>query len=168
MLVESTRKGPDRPFNLPADFVGLFPSSDTRIYIDAALRLGHAAGSISGVGFDDFGRSVLHRFARDGVDTSLVAVLPGRTTGVAFFAYFVGGGRKFSYHGWHAATGCLAPEHVHAGCLQAAKWLHLTGGNLAASPTAKVACYEAMKLLPRGVDRDQAGSDGRRCLTGSR
>jgi tagatose kinase len=114
-------------------------------------RLGHAAGFIGAVGPDDFGRCLLDRFERDGVDASQVAVLPDRTTGVAFIAYFAGGGRKFIYHWRHAAAGCLAPEHVHAGYFESARWLHLTGCNLAASPTAKEACYKAMELLPAGA-----------------
>jgi sugar/nucleoside kinase (ribokinase family) len=151
MLVEIMRKEHDRPLNLPAEFVGPFPSGDTPIYIDTVARLGHAAGFIGAVGPDDFGRCLLDRFARDGVDASQVAVLPDRTTGVAFIAYFAGGGRKFIYHWRHAAAGCLAPEHVRAEYLESASWLHLTGCNLAASPTAKEACYKAMELLPAGA-----------------
>jgi sugar/nucleoside kinase (ribokinase family) len=151
MLVEIMRKELDRPLDSPADFVGPFPSGDTPIYIDAVARLGHAAGFIGAVGADDFGRCMLDRFERDGVDASQVAVLPDRTTGVAFVAYFAGGGRKFIYHWRHAAAGCLAPEHVHAEYLESAKWLHITGCNLAASPTAKEACYKAMELLPAGA-----------------
>jgi sugar/nucleoside kinase (ribokinase family) len=125
MLVEIMRKELDRPLNLPAEFVGPFPSGDTPIYIDTVARLGHAAGFIGAVGPDDFGRCLLDRFA--------------------------GGGRKFIYHWRHAAAGCLAPEHVHAGYFESARWLHLTGCNLAASPTAKEACYKAMELLPAGA-----------------
>jgi len=151
MLVEVMRKELDRPLDRPAEFVGPFPSGDTPIYIDTVARLGHAAGFIGSVGPDDFGRCLLDRFERDGVDASQVTVLPDRTTGVAFIAYFAGGGRKFIYHWRHAAAGCLAAEHVHAEYLESAKWLHITGCNLAASPSAKEACYKAMELLPAGA-----------------
>jgi len=150
MLVEIMRTALDRPLNLPAEFAGPFPSGDTPIYIDAVARLGHPAGFIGAVGPDDFGRCLLERFARDGVESSQVAVLPDQTTGVAFVAYFSGGGRKFIYHWRHAAAGRFGPEHVHADYFREARWLHLTGCNLAASPSARDACYKAMGLLPAG------------------
>jgi len=53
-----------------ATFAGPFPSGDTPIYIDAVARLGRSAGFIGSVGQDDFGRCLLNRFARDGVDFS--------------------------------------------------------------------------------------------------
>ena len=151
MLVEIMRTELDRPLNVPATFAGPFPSGDTPIYIDSVARLGHAAGFIGAVGPDDFGRCLLDRFARDGVDSSQVAILPDQTTGVAFVAYFAGGARKFIYHWRYAAAGRLGPEHVHAEYFRAARWLHLTGCNVAASPSAKEACYRAIDLLPQGA-----------------
>src|ERR671927_748800 len=88
MLVEVMRVHLDEPLNAPGTFVGPFPSGDTPIYIDTVARLGHAAGFIGAVGPDDFGRCLLDRFARDGVDAACVQVLPGYSTGVAFVAYF--------------------------------------------------------------------------------
>lgn len=148
LLVEIMRKELDRPLNEPAEFAGPFPSGDCGIYIDTVARLGHSAGFIGAVGPDDFGRCLLERFQRDGVDVSQVAILPDQTTGVAFIAYFTGGSRKFIYHWRHAAAGQLAPEHVHPEYIGSARWLHLTGCNMAASESAKEACYAAMRLLP--------------------
>lgn len=148
LLVEVMRTELDQPMNLPAEFAGPFPSGDCGIYIDTIARLGHSAGFIGAVGPDDFGRCLLERFERDQVDISQVTILPDQTTGVAFVAYFSGGSRKFIYHWRHAAAGRLAPEHVHQEYVQSARWLHLTGCNLAASASAKEACYKAMRLLP--------------------
>jgi sugar/nucleoside kinase (ribokinase family) len=148
MLVEIMRTQLDRPLNLPAEFAGPFPSGDCGIYIDTVARLGHSAGFIGAVGPDDFGHCLLDRFKRDQVDVSQVAVLPDQTTGVAFVAYFTGGSRKFIYHWRHAAAGLLGPEHVHPDYFQSARWLHLTGCNLAASESAREACYAAMHALP--------------------
>jgi len=150
LLVEIMRKQLDRPLDQPADFAGPFPSSDCGIYIDTVARLGHSAGFIGAVGSDDFGRCLLERFGRDGVDISQIAVLPDQTTGVAFIAYFSGGSRKFIYHWRHAAAGQLAPEHVQPEYVRDARWLHITGCNIAASESAKEACYAAMRLLPPG------------------
>lgn len=151
MLVEIMRTELDQPLNLPADFAGPFPSGDTPIYIDTIARLGHSAGFIGAVGPDDFGRCLLDRFERDGVDSSQVAILPDQTTGVAFIAYFTGGSRKFIYHWRHAAAGRLDPKHVHPEFIESARWLHVTGCNLAASPSAKEACYTAVHLLSPGA-----------------
>ena len=151
MLVEIMRTGLDMPLDRPGAFVGPFPSGDTPIYADTAARLGGRAGFIGVIGADDFGRCLLERFQRDGVDVSGVHTLPGYTTGVAFVAYFSGGSRKFVYHWRHAAAGQLAPEHVQPAFFQDCRWLHLTGCNIAVSESAREACYKAMSLVPAGA-----------------
>jgi sugar/nucleoside kinase (ribokinase family) len=151
MLVEIMRVNLDEPFDQAGTFVGPFPSGDTPIYIDTVARLGRDAGFIGVVGKDGFGECLLNRFARDGVDASAVQVMPDQTTGVAFVAYFTGGSRKFIYHWRHAAAGQLAPDHVKPAYFSAAKWLHLTGCNLAVCESARQACYRAMDYLPAGA-----------------
>lgn len=148
MLVEIMRVELDQPLSQPGAFVGPFPSGDTPIYADTVARLGRSVGFIGAVGDDDFGRCLLERFARDGVDFSCGKVLPDHTTGVAFVAYFEGGGRKFIYHWRHAAAGQLGPDYVRPEYLRAARWLHLTGCNLAVNESSRDACYRAMALLP--------------------
>jgi tagatose kinase len=148
MLVEIMRVNLDEPFDQPGTFVGPFPSGDTPIYIDTLARLGHHGGFIGVIGKDGFGQCLLDRFTRDGVDCSGVVELQGHTTGVAFVAYFSGGGRKFLYHWRHAAAGQLSPEHVKRDYFANAKWLHLTGCNLAVCESAREACYRAMHCLP--------------------
>lgn len=151
MLVEIMRTGLDMPLDQPGTFSGPYPSGDTPIYIDTAARLGHRAGFIGVIGADDFGKCMIERFQRDGVETSGVHTLPGYTTGVAFVAYFSGGSRKFIYHWRHAAAGQLAPEHVQPDDFQDSRWLHLTGCNIAVSESAREACYKAMRTVPIGA-----------------
>jgi tagatose kinase len=151
MLVEIMRTGLDMPLDQPGAFVGPYPSGDTPIYTDTAARLGHRAGFIGVIGADDFGKCMIERFQRDGVDISGVHMLPGYTTGVAFVAYFSGGSRKFIYHWRHAAAGQLAPEHVQPACFQDCRWLHLTGCNIAVSESAREACFKAMHMVPAGA-----------------
>jgi sugar/nucleoside kinase (ribokinase family) len=151
MLVEIMRSGLDMPLDQPGTFIGPFPSGDTPIYIDTAARLGHHAGFIGVIGPDDFGRCLIERFQRDGVDIAGVHTLPGYTTGVAFVAYFSGGHRRFIYHWRHAAAGQLAPEHVQPSFFQDCRWLHLTGCNIAVSESAREACLKAMSLVPAGA-----------------
>ncbi len=150
MLVEIMRVNLDEPLDRPGTFVGPFPSGDTPIYIDTVARLGRSAGFIGAVGADDFGRCLLDRFARDGVDFA-GRVLPDHTTGVAFVAYFSGGSRKFIFHWRHAAAGQLGPEYLDPDYFRAARWLHLTGCNLAVTERSREACYRAMALLPAGA-----------------
>lgn len=151
MLVEIMRIHLDEPLHQPGTFSGPFPSGDTPIYIDTVARLGHAAGFIGAVGQDDFGRCLLERFEQDGVDFSCGKVLPDQTTGVAFVAYFKDGSRKFIYHMRYAAAGRLAPDYLQKDYLARARWLHLTGCNLAMSETSQEACYQAMDMLTPGA-----------------
>jgi sugar/nucleoside kinase (ribokinase family) len=151
MLVEVMRVNLDEPMDRPGTFVGPFPSGDTAIYIDTVARLGHAGGYVGAVGADDFGRCMLDRFAEDGVDFACGRVLPDHTTGVAFVAYFGDGSRKFIYHWRHAAAGQLAPEYIDPAYLAGARWLHLTGCNLAVTESARDAGFKAMRCLREGA-----------------
>jgi sugar/nucleoside kinase (ribokinase family) len=146
MLVEIMRIQLDEPLNQAGTFSGPYPSGDTPIYIDSVARLGHSAGFIGAVGKDDFGRCLLDRFERDGVDFTCGKELPDQTTGVAFVAYFKDGSRKFIFHMRYSAAGRLAPDYLQAGYLQQAKWLHLTGCNLAMSDSSKQTCYQAVQM----------------------
>src|SRR3954453_2525932 len=123
MLVEVMRAELDRPLDHADLCLGPYPSGDTPIYIDTVARLGHPTGFIGAVGADDFGRCLLDRFARDGVDASGVAILPDYATGVAFVAYLTGGARRFLFHWSHAAAGQLVPEFVRPDYLADARWL---------------------------------------------
>ena len=151
MLVEVMREDLDEPLDRPGTFVGPFPSGDTPIYIDTVARLGRSAGFVGCVGDDDFGRCLLDRFARDGVDASQVRVLPEHSTGVAFVAYFGDASRRFLFHWRHAAAGQPAPDHIEPAYMAEAKWLHLTGCNLAVCESARQACYKALECIPRSA-----------------
>ncbi len=148
MLVEIMRVHLDEPLDQPGSFVGPFPSGDTPIYIDTVARLGYPTGFIGVVGDDDFGRLLLRRLTADGVDCSCVRVLRDNTTGVAFVAYFGDGSRTFIFHWRHAAAGQIAPDDVCADYLADARWLHVTGCNLAITDSSRQACYRALKLIP--------------------
>ncbi|MHB9033448.1 MAG: sugar kinase [Anaerolineae bacterium] len=152
MLVEVMRINLDEPLDQPGSFVGPYPSGDTPIYIDTVARLGgHRAGFIGAVGPDDLGKCLLERFRRDGVDFTRGRILPDYTTGVAFVAYFSDKSRRFVFHSRHAASGQLAPDQVTADYLADCRWLHITGCNLVASDSSRLACMRAMELLPAGA-----------------
>lgn len=151
MLVEVMRTELDEPLGQSGSFVGPFPSGDTPIYADTVARLGHSVGFIGAVGQDDFGRCLLDRFARDGVDFSRGKVLADHTTGVAFVAYFRDGSRKFLFHWRHAAAGQLGPEYVRPDYFQSACWLHLTGCTMTVNESSCAACLHALDVLPDGA-----------------
>lgn len=98
ILVEIMRPRPDMPFHITGEFLGPFPSGAPAIFIDAVARLGHEAGIIGGVGKDGFGKNVLDRLKKDGVDCSHVFEIEGKSTAVAFVSYTKDGSRDFIYH----------------------------------------------------------------------
>ncbi|MCD6239483.1 MAG: sugar kinase [Thermotogae bacterium] len=98
ILVEIMRPGTEMPFHLTGEFVGPLPSGAPAIFIDTVAKLGHNAGIIGGVGNDGFGRNVLERLKRDGVNCENVLVVNDKATAVAFVAYFEDGSRKYIFH----------------------------------------------------------------------
>ena len=79
-------------------FRGPFPSGAPGIFISTAARLGCSTCIIAGVGNDDFGKNILDRLKRDGVDVSRVLKSDKGSTGVAFVTYYSDGERKFIFH----------------------------------------------------------------------
>lgn len=80
------------------EYIGPFPSGAPAIFISAAARLGHPAGIIGGVADDDFGRAIVDRLKRDGVDCRYLQQFSEGATADAFVTYFTDGSRKFIYH----------------------------------------------------------------------
>ena len=98
LLCEIMRPEVDMPLDLADIFYGPFPSGAPAIFIDTVARLGHSSGIIGGVGKDDFGKCLLDRLNKSGVDTSQIKQYDDGATGVAFVTYFNDGSRRFLYH----------------------------------------------------------------------
>jgi len=98
LLCEVMRPGLDVPLDKPGEFLGPYPSGAPAIFIDTVARLGHSAGIVGGVGKDDFGKCLIDRLTRDGVDCTHITQYDDGTTGVAFVTYFGDGSRRFLYH----------------------------------------------------------------------
>ena len=140
MLVEIMREKEDMPLDQAHTFRGPFPSGAPAICIDAAARLGCKTAIIGGVGKDDFGKCLLERLNKDGVDTSHVLESVERATGVAFVTYFADGSRKFIFHmGNTPAVEAKAPENP-----EDAKYMHIMGCSLMAN---KDYAQEILKLM---------------------
>lgn len=131
LLVEIMRPRPDMPLRTPGEFLGPFPSGAPAIFIDTVARLGHGAGIIGGVGNDDFGRCLLERLDRDGVDHQLVSVFDGVATGVAFVTYRQDGSRQFIYHIGNTPAAMRKAPDVSG--IAAPAFFHVMGCSLLAS-----------------------------------
>ncbi len=142
LLVEIMRPRADMSLRTVGEFLGPFPSGAPAIFIDTVARLGHAAGIVGGVGNDDFGRCLLDRLGRDGVDCRFVSVVDGLATGVAFVTYRKDGSRQFIYHiGNTPAAMATAPD---VSGMPAPAFFHVMGCSLLASDRFRVQILEAM------------------------
>ncbi len=111
-------------------FRGPYPSGAPGIFISTVARMGHSAGIISGVGRDDFGKCILDRLKKDGVDCSHVLESDRNSTGVAFVTYLSNGDRKFIFHmGNTPAVEAKAPDVRE---MSDAKFFHVMGCSLMA------------------------------------
>jgi len=147
LLVEIMREKVDQPLGVAGTFVGPFASGAPAIFIDAVARLGVNCGFIGTVGEDDFGRLIVKRLERDGVDTTYIRSLSDYTTGVAFVTYFSDGSRKFIYHLSRAASGKIDKDQIDSDYLSKVKYLHLMGSALSINEECRKACYEAVRIV---------------------
>lgn len=132
MLVEIMRTETDEPLDQTALFSGPYPSGSSAIMISTATRLGHSCGIISGVGRDGFGKCLLDRLQKDGVDTSKVLIDEDKSTACAFVSYDHNGDRKYLFH-WDEtpATEAVMPD-VTEPSLKEARFFHIMGCALTA------------------------------------
>jgi sugar/nucleoside kinase (ribokinase family) len=144
LLVEIMRPRANMPLGEAGEFLGPFPSGAPGIFIDTVARLGHAAGIVSGVGDDAFGRAIVDRLRCDGVCTELVGVYPGRATGVAFVTYRTDGSREFNFHfDGTPAVMARAPEIQR---LNGARFFHVMGCSLMANDRFRSQILAAAEL----------------------
>jgi len=151
LLCEVMRPEVDMPLDEAGVFHGPFPSGAPAIFIDTVARLGHSAGIIGGVGKDDFGKCLLDRLTKDGVDCSLISQYDDGTTGVAFVTYFSDGSRRFLYHFPETpATRPKAPDIDKLG--EDVKYFHIMGCSLMAKREFGLEILSLMQsLVLKGV-----------------
>ncbi len=145
LLVEIMRPRREMPLSEPDTFLGPFPSGATGIFIDTVARLKHSAALISGVGDDDFGRCLLDRFKKDGVDTRFVLVVPNKATGVAFVTYFNDGSRRFLYH-WDNTPAVMARK-PEASQIEGPRFFHVMGCALMPNEDFRTEVFETADLF---------------------
>ena len=142
LLVEIMRPRPDMSLRVAGEFLGPYPSGAPAIFIDTVARLGHGAGMIGAVGNDDFGRCLLDRLRKDGVDCQFVSVAEGVATGVAFVTYRSDGSRQFIYHIGNAAAG--AAQAPDASGVAPARYFHVMGCSLLAGEAFRAEILRAV------------------------
>jgi len=123
---------------------------DTSNFIVAAARLGASTGYITRVGGDEFGRSFLDMWRREGVDASRVVVEPEGFTAVYFISQRQEGGHDFTYYRAASAASRLCPEDVDPGYLAGARLFHTSGISQAISESSRAAVDAA-------IDRARGG-----------
>lgn len=148
LLVEIMRKEKNKPFNMPADFIGPFPSGGSAIFIDAAARLGNSTGMVAVVGNDGFGECCLNRFKEDKISTEMIRVNPDKTTATAFVGYYDDGSRDFIYHVKDAASSEIREDDVKIELLKDVKWLHLSVNTICGASGTRKAVDKIIKHMP--------------------
>ncbi len=114
-------------------------------------RLGFRTAWASLLGDDEPGNLVLDRIRAEGVDTSGVRRVPGRSTGLYLREDVAGQVRVYYYRAGSAAS-TMTPGCVDPALLDGATWLHLTGVTCALSPEcAEVVPWLAAEARDRGV-----------------
>lgn len=94
--------------------------------------MGCRTGIIAGVGNDDFGKNIIERLEKVGVDCSRILKSDNGSTGVAFVTYYSNGDRKFIFH----IENTPAVEQKAPGSLEGmedTKYFHIMGCSLMAS-----------------------------------
>jgi len=131
ILVEIMRPKSGMQLYDTGEFLGPYPSGAPAIFIDTVARMGHSAAIIGGVASDDFGKCVLDRLSRDGVDVDNVLREVSGATAVAFVTYFEDGSRKFIFH--LEGTSAVRPVCPAPGIIDSPRFLHIMGCSLTAN-----------------------------------
>jgi len=147
MIVEIMRTETDVSLKEVGLFKGPYPSGAPAIFIDTVARMGHRAGIIGGVGRDDFGKCLLERLTRDGVDCSQVIESDRSATGVAFVTYFSDGSRQFIFH--MGNTPAVEPKAPEAEVLAGIRYFHVMGCSLMADEWFAAEIVKTMYLARR-------------------
>lgn len=141
MLVEIMRPHEEMPHDVAGEYIGPFPSGAPVIFIDAVTRLGGNAGIIGGVGNDGFGKNLLTRLVKDGVDCSHVKCCDSGSTAIAFVMYHADGSREFIFHiaGTPATQGKMPVTPI-----EDVGFFHIMGCSLTAE---EAFCNEIIKTM---------------------
>ncbi|RWX81084.1 sugar kinase [Neorhizobium lilium] len=150
ILVEIMSTSVGTGFLEPLTLLGPFPSGAPAIFIDQVARLGSAAGIISAVGSDDFGRLNIERLKRDGADVSAIEVLSDAPTGSAFVRYRPDGARDFVFNIARSASGQIRMTGAAKALVSRAGHVHVMGSAFAIPGIAEILAEAVASVRSRG------------------
>jgi 2-dehydro-3-deoxygluconokinase len=118
---------------------------DTSNAVIAAARAGARCAYVSAVGDDVFGKNLMDLWHTTGIDTALVAINSGASTGIYFVTHGEVG-HEFSYRRAGSAAATMQLNDVQREACKQAKWLHYSGISQAISENARLQCQEAVRI----------------------
>lgn len=104
-------------------------------------RLGLRAGWIGRIGDDPFGRFIVSRLKKEGVDVSCVKCDAVHPTGLYVKEKFSSGGARMFYYRKNSSGSRLFPQDIQERYFRRARWLHITG----ITPLLSESCYSAVR-----------------------
>ncbi len=125
---------------------------DTSNFAVAATRTGSKVSHLCRLGDDEFGRSFMDLWAREGVDASHVIVEPEAWTAIYIISLVEGGGHDFTYYRAGSAASRYQVDDLPEEYVASAKVVHTSGISLAVSQSLREAALHAMEL-----SRDSGG-----------
>ena len=123
---------------------------DTSNFAVAVARLGGRAGYLCRVGDDEFGRSFMELWRREGVDASRVVVDPQAPTAVYFISLTEDMEHDFTYYRAGSAASRYSVGDLDGEYVRGARVLHSSGISLAVSQSLREAVFEAVNLCKAG------------------
>ena len=111
----------------------------------AAARSGASTGMATAIGDDEFGRTLLDLWAREGVDATTVKRNATAPTGIYFVTHSEAG-HDFSYRRTGSAASLYGSEDLPAEAIRSAKILHVSGISQAISTRAADAVFDALAM----------------------
>ena len=119
---------------------------DTSNFAVSVARLGGDVGYLCRLGDDEFGRSFLELWHREGVDASRVIIEENSFTAVYFISLIGGGRHDFTYYRSGSAASHYSPGDLDEDYFKSVKVLHSSGISLAVSQSLREAVFEAVEL----------------------
>ena len=149
-LMEFRRATADGRVDTPGAWAGPFPSGAPAIFASVAARLGAPSALAACVGGDAYGRALIERLRRDGVDDAGIRLESRRATPIAFVAYRKTGERDF-WFSVHDSAAMALEVAVAERLAERADWLHVSGSTLGfGGPLALAVEAAAARVLARG------------------
>jgi 2-dehydro-3-deoxygluconokinase len=117
---------------------------DSSNFAVSVARQGSKVAHICRLGDDEFGRSFLELWEKEGMDSSRVKVEPNAFTAVYFISLMENGGHDFTYYRKNSAASRYGVNDLDEDYIKKAKVVHTSGISMAVSETLREAAFKAM------------------------